>query len=154
MTTHILATHFPGRDSTPVLGTQSDAIRWLAPAGRALFAAIFVMSAFGHFSQATIGYAASQGVPAAGVLVPLSGLLSLVGGLSVLLGYRARIGAGMLVLFLVPVTLTMHAFWAASDPTMAQMQLINFMKNVSLVGGALLLMYFGPGALSLDARRR
>jgi putative oxidoreductase len=154
MTTHSLATHFLERDSTPVLGTQSDAIRWLAPAGRALFAAIFVMSAFGHFSQATIGYAASQGVPAAGVLVPLSGVLSLVGGLSVLLGYRARIGAGLLVLFLVPVTLTMHAFWAASDPAMAQMQLINFMKNVSLVGGALLLMYFGAGALSLDARRR
>jgi putative oxidoreductase len=156
MSTHTLAAHLFGRDSTPANAhdTASSAIRWLAPAGRALYAAIFVVASVGHFSHATIAYAASQGVPAAGILVPLSGLLALTGGLSVMLGYRARIGAGLLVLFLVPVTLMMHNFWAVHDPMTAQIQQIMFMKNVSLLGGALLLMYFGAGPVSLDARRR
>lgn len=154
MNTQAITSHFMGRDSAPEHATQYDATRWLAPVGRALFASIFVMAAFGHFSQATIGYAASQGVPLAGVLVPLSGIMALAGGLSVLLGYRARLGAAVLVLFLVPVTVMMHNFWAVHDPMMAQMQQVMFMKNVALIGGAFLLMYFGAGPLSLDARRR
>jgi putative oxidoreductase len=58
-----------------------------------------------------------------------------------------------LVLFLVPVTLAMHNFWAVQDPTMAQIQMAMFMKNVSILGGALLISQFGSGPLSLDARR-
>jgi len=121
--------------------------------GRAFFSAIFLMSVAGHFKSATIGYAAHQGVPFAGFLVPASGLLALAGGLSVLLGYRAKIGAGLLVLFLVPVTLMMHNFWTVSDPMMRQMQMAMFMKNVALLGAALLVFNAGPGAVSLDARR-
>jgi putative oxidoreductase len=122
-------------------------------AGRILFSAIFVMSGFMHFSQQEIAYAANAGVPVAGLLVPAAGILALAGGLSVLLGYRTKVGAWLLVLFLIPVTLMMHNFWAAKDPMTAQMQMAMFLKNVTMVGGALLISQFGAGALSLDARR-
>jgi len=122
--------------------------------GRALFAAIFILSGPNHFSPATIGFAASQGVPFASLLVPLSGIIAMLGGLSILLGYHVKIGALLLVAFLVPVTLTLHAFWKVADPMMAQMQLGMFMKNVSMLGGALLIGYFGAGPVSLEARRK
>ena len=122
-------------------------------AGRFFFALIFLLSAAGHFSPQEIGYAATQGVPMASLLVPASGILALIGGLSVVLGYRVKTGAWLLVLFLVPVTFTMHKFWAISDPMAAQMQMAQFTKNISMIGGALLLTHFGAGPLSLDSRR-
>ena len=121
--------------------------------GRFLFAAIFLMFGSAHFSKQMIGYAASQGVPMASFAVPFSGLLAVAGGLSVLLGYRAKLGAWFIILFLVPVTLMMHKFWAVSDPMMAQIQMSMFMKNLSLIGAALLITQFGAGPLSFDARR-
>ena len=127
-------------------------MRYLVLAGRLLYSAMFITGSPGHFTQQYVGYAAQQGVPAAGLLVPLSGLFALVGGLSVLLGYRAKIGAWLLVVFLVPVTLAMHNFWAVHDPMAAQIQLAMFMKNLSMLGAALLISYFGAGPLSLDAR--
>jgi len=124
----------------------------IVPVGRILFAAIFLAAAPGHFTVETIAHAAAQGVPLAAVAVPLSGALAALGGVSLVLGYRARIGAWLLVLFLVPVTFTMHNFWAVTDPAAAQIQQIMFMKNVSMLGGALLIAYFGAGPVSLDAR--
>jgi putative oxidoreductase len=121
--------------------------------GRFLFVLIFLMAGPNHFSKQTIAFAASQGVPLASIAVPLSGILALVGGLSVLLGYRAKIGAWLIALFLVPVTVMMHKFWTVHDPMMAQMQMVMFMKNVAILGGALLISQFGAGPLSLDARR-
>lgn len=120
--------------------------------GRILYSLIFVIASVGLFSKEPIGYAAAKGVPLASIAVPLAGVISLLGGLSVALGYRAKLGAWLLVLFLVPVTLAMHNFWAVQDPTTAQMEQINFMKNVSMLGGAFLISYFGAGPLSLDAR--
>ena len=117
-----------------------------------LFSAIFVLGVLGHFSKGTIGYAASHGVPLAGFAVPLSGVIALVGGLSIALGYKARIGAWFVVAFLVPVTLMMHAFWGVADPMMRMMQQAMFMKNLSMLGGALLIAYFGSGPFSLDHR--
>jgi len=121
--------------------------------GRFLFALIFLMAGANHFNKQAIGYAASQGVPSASILVPLSGVLAIVGGLSILLGYRAKLGAWLIVVFLVPVTLMMHKFWTVQDPMMAQIQMILFMKNISMLGGALLISQFGAGPFSLDARR-
>jgi putative oxidoreductase len=121
--------------------------------GRLFFAAIFLTAGPNHFREQTIGYAASQGVPLASIAVPVSGLLAIVGGLSILLGYRAKIGAWLVALFLVPVTLMMHKFWAASDPMMAQIQMVMFMKNVAMLGGALLISQLGAGPWSFDARR-
>jgi putative oxidoreductase len=121
--------------------------------GRFFFALIFLMAGANHFSKQSIGYAASAGVPLASIAVPLSGVLAIVGGFSILLGYRAKLGAWIIVLFLVPVTLMMHKFWLVQDPMMAQIQMILFMKNVSILGGALLISQFGAGPFSLDARR-
>ena len=58
----------------------------------------------------------------------------MLGGLLILVGYHARIGAWMIVLFLIGVTPMMHNFWAVSDPMKYQMQLAHFMKNVSMMG--------------------
>ena len=132
---------------------QASAGSFITLGGRILFSAIFIMSGFLHFSQPEIAYAAQAGVPMAGLLVPASGVLALAGGLSILLGYRAKLGAWLLVLFLVPVTLLMHNFWAVKDPMMSQMQMAMFLKNVTMLGGALLISQFGAGALSLDARQ-
>ncbi len=120
--------------------------------GRVLFVVLFVMSSFGHFSSESIGFAAAQGVPMAGVLVPLSGVMELIGALSILLGYRARWGAWLIVLFLLPVTFMMHTFWKVQDPMMARMDMVMFMKNISLTGAALIIAYFGTGPLSIDGR--
>jgi putative oxidoreductase len=119
--------------------------------GRLLFALIFLMAGANHFNKQTIGYAASQGVPLASIAVPLAGVLAIAGGLSILLGYRAKLGAWLIVLFLVPVTFMMHKFWTVQDPMMAQIQMIMFMKNISMLGGALLISQFGAGPFSLDA---
>jgi putative oxidoreductase len=70
-----------------------------------------------------------------------------------LLGYRAKVGAWLIALFLVPVTLMMHKFWTVHDPMMAQLQMVMFMKNVAILGGALLISQLGTGPWSLDARR-
>ena len=134
-------------------GENTHVAGYVALAGRILFSSIFLMAAPMHFSQPEIVYAKAAGVPAASLLVPASGLLALAGALSILLGYRAKIGAWLLVLFLVPVTLAMHNFWAVHDPMMAQIQIGMFMKNVSILGGALLISQLGSGPLSLDARR-
>jgi len=121
--------------------------------GRFFFALIFLLAGANHFNKQAIGYAASQGVPLASIAVPLSGVVAIAGGLSILLGNRAKLGAWLIVLFLIPVTLMMHQFWTVTDPMMAQIQMILFMKNVSMLGGALLISQFGAGPFSLDARR-
>jgi len=126
----------------------------IALLGRLLFALIFLMSAPMDFSSQTIAYAASQGVPFASIAVPLAGVIALAGGLSVLLGYRARIGAWLIVLFLAAVTPMMHNFWVVTDPTMHQMQFIMFLKNLSMLGGALFISQTGAGPWSLDARAK
>jgi putative oxidoreductase len=97
--------------------------------GRFLFALIFVLSGPRHFMASTIAYAAAQGAPLASIAVPFSGLLALLGGLSILLGFRAKIGAWMIALFLVGVTPVMHRFWGIADPMMAQMQMIHFIEE-------------------------
>src|ERR1051325_8849036 len=107
--------------------TSSDALRLLVLPGRALYALIFLIGALNNFSHQAVGYAARQGVPLPGVLVPLAGVIAIAGGLSVLLGYHARFGAGL--------------------------QQTHFLKNVSMLGGALLIAYFGAGPMSLDTWR-
>jgi putative oxidoreductase len=129
-----------------------EATRWLVPVARLLFAAIFLISGPNHFAARTIAHAASNGVPAAGLLVPAAGVLSFVGAVMLVLGWRARIGAALLVVFLVPVTLAMHAFWSVADPQMHMMQEIMFWKNVALLGGAFAFLHFGAGPVSFDER--
>ena len=88
------------------------------------------------------------------ILVPGSGLLAVLGALSILFGYKARWGAALIAVFLIPVTFTMHAFWTMSDPMMAQMQSAMFFKNLALLGGAIMVGILGTGPLSIDAQLR
>jgi len=120
--------------------------------GRILYTAIFLISAPNHFFSGTIAYAAANGVPMPFILVPLSGIIAFAGALSILIGYKAKYGALLIVLFLVPVTLTMHNFWAVNDPSMAMIQQIMFLKNMSMLGTALVIAHFGSGPLSMDNR--
>lgn len=122
--------------------------------GRILFSLLFFVSVPGHFNSEGVGYAASHGVPFPQLLVPLSGVLLILGAASVALGFHARIGAVLLMLFLIPVTFFMHRFWEIPDPMAARMQYVSFMKNVSLFGATLLIAYFGSGPLSIDSSTR
>lgn len=122
------------------------------PTGRFLYALVFLLSSLGHFQRSTIEYAASHGVPMANILTPFSGLMILFGSLSIMLGYKSRFGALLIILFLIPVTLVMHDFWNLSDPMQVMIQRAMFMKNTSMLGAALLIFYFGSGPLSLDNR--
>jgi putative oxidoreductase len=121
-------------------------------AGRILFSLIFLMSSFSHFSPESAGFAAAKGVPAASVLVPISGVVELLGALSIILGYKTKWGALLIVIFLLPVTFMLHNFWTATDPMAQQMDMAMFMKNIGLLGGALIISYFGAGPLSIDNR--
>jgi putative oxidoreductase len=120
--------------------------------GRLLFVLVFLMAGVTHFLKPTIGFAAAQGVPLASIVVPVSGILAALGALSVLLGYKAKMGGWLIAIFLIGVT-PMHKFWGISDPTLQQMQMVMFMKNLSMLGGALLISQFGSGAWSLDSRK-
>lgn len=137
---------------TAVSSSKQAAFAPVVLLGRLFYVLIFLMSAIGHFTPQVIGYAASQGVPLASIAVPLSGIIAAVGALSILLGYRAKIGAWLIVVFLVPVSM-LHNFWAVSDPMMHQIQMALFMKNLSMLGAALLISQLGTGPYSLDARR-
>lgn len=119
--------------------------------GRVLFAFIFIMSGINHLAKADMlaQYTASKGVPAPKFMTVVSGIMILLGGLSVLFGYQARVGAALLVIFLLPTAFIMHKFWGISDPMAAQNEMTHFMKVISLTGAALMIMYFGSGPLSI-----
>lgn len=123
------------------------------PLGRFLFSMIFILSGFNHFTSGAVSYAAQSGVPMPDILVPVSGIIAMVGGISVLLGFHARVGAMLLLLFLIPVTFTMHDFWNVSDAMMAQNQMAHFLKNLALIGGACLIAFYGAGPVSVDVNR-
>jgi putative oxidoreductase len=127
-------------------------MKYVVLAGRILYASIFIMAAPNHFSQQTVAYAEAAHVPLAALAVPISGVIALLGGLSIALGYKAKWGAWLLVLFLVPVTIMMHNFWAVPDQMTAHMQMAMFIKNISLLGAALMISYLGSGPLSMDNR--
>ena len=109
--------------------------------GRILFALVFVASGMGHLSKvdAMAGYAGFKKVPAAKLSVLLSGVLLIAGGLSIILGVYADLGAIVIAVLLVLMALKMHDFWAQSDAQAKQTEMTNFMKNISMAGGALIM---------------
>jgi putative oxidoreductase len=127
-----------------------NGMKYILLAGRILYSLLFVMAITSHFSSAAADYAASKNVPFPGVLVPVSGVLAFVGGLCVASGFKARWGALLIIMFLLPVTFMMHDFWNISDQMQSQMQMAMFMKNICALGGAMIICYFGSGPLSLD----
>jgi uncharacterized membrane protein YphA (DoxX/SURF4 family) len=106
---------------------------------RVLFVALFLGSALGHLTKSDdmAGYAASRGVPMARAATLASGVLILLGGLSVLLGVWGDLGALLLVAFLLPTAVLMHAFWRETDPTAKQTEMVQFNKDMALAGAAL-----------------
>lgn len=112
--------------------------------GRILFALIFFVSGVTHLTKTKemAGYAASRGLPAPTPATFLSGVLLVVGSLSVALGIWADLGALLLAVFLFPTALLMHAFWKESDPQARQMEMTHFMKDTGLGGAALVLLAF------------
>ncbi|NUT50608.1 MAG: DoxX family protein [Saccharothrix sp.] len=123
---------------------------FIALIGRVLFVFLFFGSAMGHLTktEAMAGYAASKGVPSAKAATLGSGVLMVVGGLMLLLGVWADLGALLLVLFLLPTAFLMHNYWKETDAQAKQQEMIQFNKDVSLAGGALMFfgVYAGPGS--------
>jgi uncharacterized membrane protein YphA (DoxX/SURF4 family) len=110
-------------------------------AGRVLFALIFINSGISHFTknEAMTGYAKFKKVPMAKAAVYLSGLMILLGGIYIVLGFYADLGALLIALFLIPTAFLMHAFWKETDPTAKQNETIGFFKDLSLAGAALII---------------
>ena len=106
---------------------------------RVLFSIMMIVGGLNHFKQTDgmTGYAQHKKVPAARLSVQLSGLLLVLGGLSVVLGVWADLGALVLAVVLFAMAVKMHDFWTQSDPQMKQSETINFFKNISMTGGAL-----------------
>ena len=107
--------------------------------GRVLFALMFVSGGLNHFTKSKdlVGYAQFKKVPAAKASVFLSGVVLLLGGLSVILGIYADLGAIALAVVLLAMALKMHNFWAHTDAQAKQTETIAFFKNISMAGGAL-----------------
>lgn len=126
-------------------------MKFLVVIGRFFYSLIFILASFGHFSKGSIQHAAQAGVPMAEILVPLSGVIAFLGGISILVGYKAKLGAWLLIIFLVPVTLMMHKFWLFQDPIGGMIEKIMFMKNLSLLGAACMIAYFGSGPFSIKS---
>ena len=131
-------------------------MRALFVLGRAIFGGYFAYNGINHLQHAEgMGqYAASKGVPKPELAVQATGALLLAGGLSIVAGVKPRQGLAALIAFLIPVTMQMHRFWEEQDAQRRQNELINFTKNMALVGAALAMMQIEePWPASIDAAR-
>ena len=124
-----------------------NAPKFIPLVGRAFLSAIFLRAGINNLLNfsSTQQMIAGRGLPLPALLLIGNILFCLVGGIFVLLGYKTRIGAILLILFLIPTTLIFHNFWA--NPS----ELTAFLQNLGLIGGLLILFYFGSGPLSLDS---
>ncbi len=116
--------------------------KWLLVLGRVLLSVIFILSGAGkaaHFHDIA-GMMAGKGIPLAPVALAITLLIEIGGGLLVLTGFKARYASLVIALWLVPVTLVFHNFWAA-PAAQQQEQMANFLKNVAIIGGLLVLAY-------------
>ena len=122
--------------------------------GRILLAVMFILSGFSKIGgfAGTAGYIASKGLPMASVVAALTIVVELGGGLALATGFLARWAALALAVFSVLAAVIFHNFWAV-PPEQVMMQNINFMKNISIAGGMLMVFAFGPGSLSLAGKR-
>lgn len=120
--------------------------------GRILYGGFFVLNALNHFTKTGMmaQYAGSKKIPSPKYAVWLSGLFILFGGLGILLGVYVQWAVLLLVVFLVVVSLTMHNFWTVQDPMQKQMEQVQFLKNMALLGAALMALAIPePWVLSL-----
>jgi len=115
---------------------------------------IFLVSAYAKLAEwnGSVQMMQAKGLPAPAALLAVAVLIEGLGGLAILTGLFARAAAWTLFLYLIPVTLVFHSFWNVG---MAQqnMQLVNFLKNLAIMGGLALLATYGPGRLSIGRER-
>ena len=120
--------------------------------GRIILGGFFIYSGVNHFIKFGMmtQYAKMKGVPFPAVAQGVTGLMVLLGGLSIVFGIYPVAGIVLLVLFLVPVTFMMHNFWNLEDPQLRMTDKINFTKNLALLGAILMLLAIpSPWPLSL-----
>ncbi|MEE8484894.1 MAG: DoxX family protein [Nitrospinota bacterium] len=122
--------------------------------GRILLSTIFIMSGAGKIFDwsGTAGYMAAYGMPAIPLFLIGAIVLEIGGGLSVLLGFKAKLGAIALLIFIIPVTLIFHNFLPIADPMAQKLQMIMFLKNLAIMGGLLLVVSFGSGHFSVGKK--
>ena len=122
--------------------------------GRIFLSLIFIVSGFGKLLDfgGTAGYMETYGIPMPSLLLVFAILFELGGGALLLIGFQSRLAALALIVFTLLATLIFHDFWALAGAE-REMQFINFMKNLSMIGGLLLVVGFGSGPLSLDRDR-
>jgi putative oxidoreductase len=125
--------------------------------GRVFLCVIFLMAAVGnkipHFNDVA-QLMASKGIPAPKLMLAGAIVFLLAGSLSVITGYRARIGASLLLVFLMLATYYFHNFWAIADPQAQQEQMIQFMKNLSMMGAMIFIIANGPGPMSIVSMKQ
>lgn len=128
--------------------------RWAWLIARIFLVLIFVVAGAGKLAgfQGTVAMMASMGLPSPSLLLSGALVLEIAGAILVLLGWKTRLGVILLIVFLIPVTLIFHDFWA-TPPEDQREQVNQFLKNLSLIGGLVLLYISGPGPVSLDHRR-
>ena len=124
---------------------------WIALLGRILLAAMFGVSGFGKIGgfEGVAGYIGAKGLPFPQLLAAIAILIELGGGLAIVIGWKTRWVALAMIVFLLVITPIFHNFWSA-PPNQVVAQSINFQKNLSILGGMLLLLAFGPGRYSAD----
>lgn len=110
--------------------------------GRIMFGGYFAMSGFNHFKNGKmlIGYSSSKKVPMPGLAVYFSGALIFFGGLGVILNIYAVWSLALIIAFLLPVSFMIHSYWKNSDPMARMTEMTHFLKNMALVGAALMLI--------------
>jgi len=110
--------------------------------GRVILGGYFIYSGINHFIRITMmsQYTKMKGVPMARAAVAISGLMLILGGLSVLLGAYPGLGVALLAFFLAPTSFMMHNFWAVQDPQMRMGEKVNFLKNIALLGAVLMFL--------------
>lgn len=128
-------------------------ICWAPLLGRIGLSAIFLLSGINKISnwEQTAQLMQAAGVPLVPLFLVGAIVLELAGGLSVLMGFHARLGAALLIFFLIPATLIFHNFWVLQGQEQ-QMQMIMFLKNLAILGGLLLIVGLGAGPISVDNR--
>ena len=120
--------------------------------GRILLSLMFLWSGIGKvtaFSFIT-GYAAAKHLPAPAFIIGAAAAIEILCGLAIVFGFKTKCAAWVLFLYLIPVTLAFHNFWAVQGPEQMN-TVIHFMKNVAIMGGLLMVAAFGAGGISIDA---
>lgn len=119
--------------------------------GRILMSAIFILAGYDKIIgfENTSGYMESKGLPMADVLLVLTIIIELGGGILILVGWNARWAAAAIMLFLIPVTYVFHPFWSLEGRE-ATMEYYAFMKNLTIMGGMIYIVAYGSGPFSLQ----